>query len=180
MRLLSIILLVLLPTIVMADVQRDQIEKVLNDYIIGIGSADCYANMNNIHSTDLLSAKNHLVPVFAEALKNKNTEAADMAKTFFGTTPATKMDGKGALCGLNAIVKRMQPAIFDIFKVAKIKVDKVVIQQPDAAVEYSLHLGDKSITDMERLSLDGSVWKIRTKESPEMTAIKFKKILQRP
>lgn len=180
MRLLSITLLVLLPTYVLADIQKDQIEKTFYEYLGGLGREDCQSAMNSIHSADLVSAKYHLVPVFTEALKSKNTEVVAIGKVFFGPASPIGIDGKGALCGAYAALETAQPGIFNVLRVAKVNIDKVVIQRPDAVVEYSLHVNGQTITDMEKFSLDGDSWKMRTKESPAATANKFRLLFQGP
>ncbi len=178
MRLLSIMLLVLLPTYVLADTQKDQIENTLCNYLGGLGRKDCQSAMNSIHSADLVGAKYHLVPVFAAALKSKNADVVAMGKVFFGPASPSGIDGKGALCGVSAVLEAAQPGIFDILRVARVNIDKVVIQRPEAVVEYSLHVGGQTITDMEKFSLDGDTWKIRTKESPAASANKFRLLFQ--
>lgn len=180
MRSLCIMLLVLLPTYVLADAQREQIEKNLHSYFDGLRNKDCRSAMNSIHSADLASAKTHLVPVFVMALKSKNADFVKMGKTFFGSNSPSSIDGKAALCGANAVIEVAHPGVFDVLRVAKIKVDKIIIQRPDAVVEYSLHIRGQTATDMEKFSLDGDIWKMRTKENPEATAKKFRLLLQRP
>lgn len=179
MRFLCIMLLVLLPTYALADAQREQIEKNLHSYFDGLRNKDCRSAMNSIHYADLASAKIHLVPVFVMALKSKNADFVKMGKTFFGSNSPSSTDGQAALCGVNAVLEVAHPGIFDVLKVAKIKVNKIIIQRPDAVVDYSLHIRGKTVTDMEKFSLDGDTWKMRTKENPEETANKFRLLFQR-
>lgn len=159
-----------------------ELKNLAGSYIAALRNEDCERVANLTFTGDLIKIKTFLVPVFFEYSTSNVIELKEIAAIFFsGSNPADirNITGKEAYCGLLFLTRKIMPDAYIGLREGVVKVGKVVSNENEAIVEYTISIDESTFISDEKFILENGLWKIRVKEDPENTAKKFRRLLSK-
>lgn len=159
-----------------------ELKTLAASYIAALRNEDWERVANLTFTGDLIKIKTFLVPVFFEYSTSNAIELREIAAIFFsGSNPADirNITGKEAYCGLLFLTRKIMPDAYIGLREGVVKVGKIVSNENEAIVEYTISIDESTFTSDEKFILENGLWKIRVKEDPENTAKKFRGLLSK-
>jgi hypothetical protein len=175
------IFLLNLPAWATGKADDEAIKRALSRYWQAFSEMNFYEAADLIHPDDLAAVKNQLVPIFVAAGASNDPGVREICDAFFKGErigARAEISAKRAYAGLNFIIAKARPEIFQKIKGSTIDIIEIRPGKPgEAFVRYRLALVDGDAEDEDILSKADGTWYLRVKEPVELTASKFRRLL---
>jgi hypothetical protein len=154
------------------------VEETFQRYWGAYAKKDFAKAATDILPSDLEAAKAAILPVFLEAQNHKDKDVQEMVTVFFGRTVGKSRESLTPVdvyVGLNRIVEKANPDMFEVFKNASTTI--IFVRTPaadEAEVHFQVMLRGASDMDAETLTRKNGRWWVRLSDDPKDTAANFK------